>query len=433
MWGTGVDPISSHAPPHKPLRYSAKKSTPLATSTTTSGSTSGLSKPGKRLASGSSTTEQRAKKKTKTKSVLDHVLDGGGNTTQVGQEDKSSSTQKPEIQNQVNPAIQVCRYLLELFSVPLLRSHTTVSLVDRDRLQLYHANRSVILVSSAINFSEGDGLSKFIAIIIAFSRLSFEQNGVLDTLAKKNTELVKDAGIPVDDKVVQGGNQLEFLRDKSQESFTIGLGNVISRDPAIIGRSTVVLEATSDQWKNSKLVVKISWPSSGRTREMDFLKKANEEAEKTAGRWATKHLPQVFYATDVFFDKSSTLESVARLFKDGKVENGKFVYERRTLRVIVQERLYPLKSLSDVREIGQVMLDVACGMFDFCLWITRDLPHFSPSMALRLSRDPPPRPQPQQHHVPPHEGDEWPRAIRATSLRGANRLRPFFVEKGHQR
>ena len=363
--------------------------------------------------------EQPAKKKTRTKSALN-------------QEDKDSSTQKPEIQNQVNPAIQVCRYLLEMFSVPLLRSHATVSLVDRDRLQLYHANRSVILVSSAINFSEGNGLSKFIATIIAFSCLSFEQNGVLDSFAKNNTELVKDSGIPVDNKVVQRGNRLEFLRDKPQESFTVELGNVISRDPAMVGRSTVVLEAISDKWPKNELVIKISWPSSGRTREMDFLKKANEEAEKTAGKWAIKHLPQVFYATDVIFDENSTPKSVARLFKDAKVENGEFVYEQRTLRVIIQERLYPLKSLSNVREIGQVMLDVACSMFHFYFSITTHLPHFSSSLALRLPWDPPPRPQPQQHHVPPHRGDERPRGISGACLRGANRLRPLFMEEGPQ-
>ena len=275
-------------------------------------------------------------------------------------------------------------------SVPLLRSHATISLVDRDRLQLYHANRSVILVSSAINFSEGNGLSKFIAVIIALSCLSFEQNGVPDILAEKNTELVKDSGIPVDNKVVQRRNQLEFLRDRPQESFTVELGDVISRDPATVGRSTVVLEATSDRWPGSELVVKISWPSSGRTREMDFLKKANEEAEKTTGKWATKHLPRVFYATDVVFDHNSALKSVARLFKDAKIENGEFVYEQRTLRVIVQERLYPLKSLSSVREIGQVMLDVACSTFYLCFSITIHLSSFSSSMALRLSWDPPP-------------------------------------------
>jgi hypothetical protein len=88
---------------------------------------------------------------------------------------------------------------------PLLRSHATVTLVDRDRLQLYHANRSVILVSSAINLSEDDGLNKFIALIIAFYCLSFEQNGVLDSLVKGNVELMRKLRHFGGQQVVQKG------------------------------------------------------------------------------------------------------------------------------------------------------------------------------------------------------------------------------------
>jgi hypothetical protein len=77
------------------------------------------------------------------------------------EENESSSTSTTEVKIQSDTAIQVCSHLLEMFSTSLLRSHATVCLVDRDRLQLYHANRSVILVSSAINLSEGNGLDQF--------------------------------------------------------------------------------------------------------------------------------------------------------------------------------------------------------------------------------------------------------------------------------
>jgi len=263
-----------------------------------------------------------------------------------------------------------------MFSVPLLRSHATVGLVDRGRLQLYHANHSVILVSSAIDFLQGDGVDMFIANVIAFRCLSLKQNGVLDTLVPKNAELVKNSNIPPENKVVQEGNHLNFPGDGTQPQFSVTLGGVISRDPAAIGRSTTVLDATSDRWPDTELVVKISWPSSCRVPETDFLKKANEEAEKTDGGWAAKHLPQVFYAKDVVFDEGSTLESVARLFESAELVNGKHVYERRTLRVIVQERLYPLKSLGKVRDIGQVFLDVACSTcFHFAPRLTSTYSH----------------------------------------------------------
>ena len=380
MCSTGVDPISNHTFPHSPKRYKVKKPEPSTKSTTASPSISTSPESRKRPVDGSSTTGQPVKK-TKTKSALTITLEGS-TSAQVGDEDETNSSQKSETHCRVSPATQVCRYLLEMFSVPLLRSHATVSLVDRDRLQLYHANRSVILVSSAVDFSKDDGLRKFIAIIIAFSRLSFEQNGVLETLARRNVELVKNSGIPVDNAVVQKGNQLEFQREGSEERFAVKLGNVIFRDPATVGRSTVVLEAASDLWPETELVVKISWPSSDRVRETDFLEKASEEAEKSPGKWARNHLPRVFHARDVVFDENSAIESVARLFKNAKFVNGCYTYERRTLRVIVQERLYPLKSLSNVTDVGQVFLDIACSAWPLRFSIDLCLPHFSSSLAL---------------------------------------------------
>ena len=317
-------------------------------------------------------------------STVDSALDNS-TSTQVGEEDESSSTSEPEDQSQANPASEVYCHLLKTLSVPLIRSHATVILIHRNRLQLYHANRSVILVSSEVDLSEGEGLSKFIAMIIGFHCLPLEQCSVPNTSVKKNTEPVKSSGIP-EGKVVQKGNQLEFLDDGR---FTVNLGDAIHCDPAKVGRSTVVLTATSDRWPESELVVKISWPDSCRARETHFLEKANDEAEKSDGQWATKHLPRVFYAKDVNFDEDSALWSVARLFEDADFANGKYVYEQRTLRIIIQERLYPLKSLTSVRDIGQVIFDVACSMCRFFSSGIIRLPHFSPPLALRCPWDSP--------------------------------------------
>ena len=248
-----------------------------------------------------------------------------------------------------------------MFSVPLLRSHATVCLVDRDRLQLYHANRSVILVSSAINFSEGDGLDKFIATIIAFRRLSLQQNGVIESLGDANAILMKHP-VTSSDQTVRSGNQLCIPKSGTSAGFTLTLGDVISRDPATIGRSTVVLKATSDRWPGENLVVKISWPGSGRIPESQFLAKARDEAGKAEGKWPEKHLPNVHATRDIPFDEDSTLESVAKLFQGAKFKGGEFTYERRTLRIIVQEELQPLKALDNARDLGQVFVDIACSM-----------------------------------------------------------------------
>ena len=282
--------------------------------------------------------------------------------TGVNEEDEDTSP-KPETKAQSKPAIQVCRYLLEMFSIPLLRSHATVCLVDRDRLQLYHANRSVILVSSAINFSNGDGLDKFIAVVIAFRRLSYGQNGILDTLVNGNVDLLKSQNIPPENKVIQKENKLELTtttKTGSQETFTVTLGEVISRDPATIGRSTVVLKATSDRWPRINLVVKISCPGAGRVPEDEFLRTAVAAAEEPGGEWAAKHLPRIVWSGDVIFGADSTLESVASLFENAKFEGRDFEYERRALRIIIQEELFPLKSLQNARELGQAFVDTAC-------------------------------------------------------------------------
>ena len=77
------------------------------------------------------------------------------------------------------------------------------------------------------------------------------------------------------------------------------------------------------------------------------------------------------------FDESSAIESVARLFKYAKFVDRSYTYERRTLRVIVQERLYALKSPSNVRDIGQVFLDTACSACPFRFSIFLYLPHSS--------------------------------------------------------
>ena len=105
---------------------------------------------------------------------------------QVEGKDRDRSSLEPELKNQIEPALQVCHYLWEMLSVPLLRSHATVSLVDCDRLQPYHANRSVILVFSTITFSKGDGKDKFISTITGLYCLSLGWNGIPDTRIPRN-------------------------------------------------------------------------------------------------------------------------------------------------------------------------------------------------------------------------------------------------------
>ena len=212
------------------------------------------------------------------------------------------------------------------------------------------------------------GVDKFIAIVMAFSRLTLRDNGILHNLHDGklfggNEDLTK---LPASDLThgavrIQAGRKLEFGGDEKTGPFTLTYGDVISNEPSLTGRSTVVLHAKSSAWEGVDLVVKISWPSSQMDSEQKFLNKATEMAESAPEHnWALDHLPRVFFAQDVTFASDSTYEKVASLFDNAEFVNGEYKYERRTLRIIIQERLYPLKSLTNQRDIAQVLVDIAC-------------------------------------------------------------------------
>jgi len=227
-------------------------------------------------------------------------------------------------------------------------------------------------VSSAINFSQNfqtGGVDKFIAIVLGFSQLSLRDNGILHNL--HNGQLFADnknlvtSGACREAVWMQEGNTLVLGGDGTTEQFTLTYGEVISHEPSLAGRATAVLEVTSSSlWKELDLIVKISWPGSNRVAENVFLERAVETAESSAeDEWALKHLPRVLFAQDVDLGLDSTHERVAKLLEKAEFvdPSHKFAYERRTLRIIVQERLYPLNTLTQVEDVAQVLLDVACG------------------------------------------------------------------------
>lgn len=269
------------------------------------------------------------------------------------------------LERHTGSALQVSRCLLEMFSSPPLRLHVTASLVDRHRIQFYRASRSAILISSAINFTkeESEGKDKFIASVLAFHHLSLEQNGIIGNrvLGLDNTKGNELGG----GSVVQEGNVLHFSKGAEGKELNVILEGVVALEPEMVGRSTVVLNASVQGGDSKKppLVVKISWPTSNRVSEIAFLKTACSAATGEHA-WAANHLPKVYRAREVTQSPGSTLESVASLFDDAEFAGGRsFVYKRRVLRIFVQERLVPLKCLPTVKEIGQVFFDIASGTY----------------------------------------------------------------------
>ena len=220
--------------------------------------------------------------------------------------------------------------------------HVTVALVDCSRIQFYHANHSAVLVSSVIDLSlhnDEGGIDRLIAILIAFRRLSLHDQTVHD--AGQNGMALR-----------LGGN------DKVEGPIDIELGVGISMTPSLVGRSTAVMHGTSSKWPKSRLVVKVSWVDDSRIPEHEFMDKAVEEARKPGHEWALNHLPRFFYVEDI---NDQTDRSVQELFKAARFANKEYAYEKRQMRIMVQECLHRLKTLANVNDIGQVMLDVTCG------------------------------------------------------------------------
>jgi hypothetical protein len=369
---TGRNPLKSHDHPPTPSRLLKEGKTAATTGQATD---KGVVSAGPELPPRKRPADESPEQDRKAQKVHHNSTPAGGCKSQV--EKKRPNLRTSETDLQKTAYLQVGRYLLEQFSVPAFRSHATIGLVDRDRIQFYHANHSVILVSSALSFAKSKpmvGLDKFIAIVIAFGRLSLRDGGILHNL--DNGELFSDneslatRGVPQRAVEVQKGNTLSFRGNEETGTFTVTLGEVISHEPSLAGRGTVVLHGKSPQWKKRNLVVKISWPGSDRAVESELLHEATSKANSTTDdEWALNHLPKVLYAQDVEFGSDSTHERVASLFDRGDVINGEYTYERRMLRIIIQERLYPLKKLKRAKDIGQVLLDVACGMWlQFTHW-----------------------------------------------------------------
>ncbi|KAF5358715.1 hypothetical protein D9757_013022 [Collybiopsis confluens] len=151
---------------------------------------------------------------------------------------------------------------------------------------------------------------------------------------------------------------------------------VIFRSDGLIGRGTSVLDVDCIQeenvsengerttstitpehsWKARPLVLKLSFPPSGRTSEGDLICAARKHARDNDSDWALKHLPLVVACVDnpdgeVNDPKQTTLQGrLKSQFKDA--------YEMRSLRATVLEKLEPLSSLKSAREFAQVFYDI---------------------------------------------------------------------------
>ncbi len=205
--------------------------------------------------------------------------------------------------------IQCVTDAMRMLSSPGLRSHALVTLIDRDRLQLYQGR------------DRRNPMNLF--------------NGLKMTLETS---------------------------DKSK--VILVLGDIIHRPMGIIGRNTFVVLARSSAWPDRDLAVKISWPSTHRDSEKKLMDAAKAKADEMAGEgknhWVLDHLPEILYSQDFSFnDKDTSQRKLVELLNKVKYADRKTsIYEGHLLRITISERLFPLTDLTDVKDIAQVFFDI---------------------------------------------------------------------------
>ncbi|KAK0478806.1 hypothetical protein IW261DRAFT_188242 [Armillaria novae-zelandiae] len=289
--------------------------------------------------------------------------------------------------------LQCGRYALEILSSAGFRTHCLGALVVGGRIQLLYYDRSIIMVCKPIDMFRSVEASQstttittdttvitdeFGAMLVAFHRLTLKQRGIQEQLCvdralienyKTYTERCGKVGGDFDQRDIFQGVKLSLklqLGEGDEEiDVEVTLGRIISRQPAIIGRHTCVVEAKSDYkgWKGKELIIKISWPAVQRKSEADLVKIAREKARtmKTGKKpdWALDHLPDILLCQDFDYGAGSTQANITALFEKAEwAEKETHGYEHRVCRITVQEKLHALEELRTVEEYAQVFFDI---------------------------------------------------------------------------
>ncbi|KAF8868969.1 hypothetical protein CPB85DRAFT_876404 [Mucidula mucida] len=232
---------------------------------------------------------------------------------------------------------------MEQLSNVLLRSHTILTLFDKDRFQIHYYDRSAIVLSSIVSLSTPEGQALFILMLMGLRRLTSEDFGLRDVLTdsgKFYKELITSR------KITQGSSK-ELAQDVPRheapiDSETYTLQEILFRQPGIVGRTTCVVAAEDS--KGKEVVVKISCPVDRRQSEVDLIARARTHAEGDEGhKWALKHLPRVFASVD--FPLASVQRRICEFINSTETQwvGGKTLfYESRILRITVFEKLRPL-------------------------------------------------------------------------------------------
>ncbi|KAJ7882819.1 hypothetical protein B0H14DRAFT_1458935 [Mycena olivaceomarginata] len=237
-----------------------------------------------------------------------------------------------------DPRLQCASYALEMLSNGGLRSHVISVLVSRNSLELLYYDRSLVVRSRPLHFAEDT--ATFISILWGFGSLTRPQRGLVP---KKLLEEPKTAVFSDDWKQMYTNHVLNL------NGWTLKLEDVIFRAHGIIGRGTVVVRSEvitcpRPDLKGKTVVVKWSWVPKTRTSEPTIVHAALQQAVQNRPKMV-HHIPNIYYYEE-FADEIP-------VFLKSRPE-----YEDRVLRIIVQEELHVITTLTDAAELAQVFKEI---------------------------------------------------------------------------
>ncbi|KAJ3984699.1 protein kinase [Lentinula detonsa] len=241
---------------------------------------------------------------------------------------------------------------------------------DSHLARAIYYERSAIVESKLLNFNHQEDRLIFAKMIKRLCALPLEDLGFAPNLEadfiKNPASLLEAMKLP-EQKDTTGppsseifdlcqGSSFTFPY-KDDQTRTVRLKRVIFCSNSIIGRGTTVIRVECAccncpparcDWKEKKLVLKMSFPSKTRVSERTFMDRCKELAQGEYA-WVSNHLPDLIWSFDIPFRDGSPQANLGEKFKD---------YEMRVMRGVILEELKPLSSLKTARECAQVFYDI---------------------------------------------------------------------------
>ncbi|KAF5359985.1 hypothetical protein D9758_007650 [Tetrapyrgos nigripes] len=262
--------------------------------------------------------------------------------------------------------LQCAGYGLESLSSGLLRTHTVGFVMDGTFFQLCYYDRSKVVLSKPVDLSEPNSMFLFLATLYQLGSLPDEKQGIFPSKGDGKSLPTLEPSVNERYTRREGGNYTsgpitgESLLFPGGNAFsgckmTVGkevfhLGELVHRAHAIIGRGTTVVRV---KWNDKDAIMKLSFCGAERTPEEELVKSARAKATEEGHDWALNHLPNILYSAE--YNLAGLAEDrLATYFEQQRIP-----YERRVLRITVQDVLTPITdAVLEPKDYAQIFFDV---------------------------------------------------------------------------